>query len=129
MPLLLVTIATLGVLRHVTLDQTSWQGASFGMFATYDSRPSRAVIVTTTHGTDRTRVAVPAELEGDAERLRVVPTDGGAVDLARSVAAALVRAGTPFDGVEVEVRGLVVQRADDGLEIRTRRLADGAVTT
>lgn len=129
MPALLVTVAALGVYRHATLDQTSWQGASFGMFATYDSRPSRAVIVRVADGTDVRQVALPTELEDDAERLRVVPTDGGAVDLARDVATALAHVGTPFDGVEVEVRGLAIQRSDDGLEVRIRRLAHGGATS
>ena len=129
MPALLVAIAALGVYRSATLDQSSWQGASFGMFATYDNRSSRAVIVHVADGTERRQLAIPTELEDDAERLRVVPTDGGAVDLAREVAAALAEAGTPFDGVEVEVRRLVVERSDDGLEVRTRRLARGGAVS
>jgi hypothetical protein len=129
MPVLLVGIAALGVYRSATLDQSSWQGASFGMFATYDNRSSRAVLVSVLDGPERRQVAMPAELEDDAERLRVVPTDAGAVDLAGEVAAVLVEAGAPFDGVEVEVRRLVVERSDDGLEVRTRRLAHGGAVS
>ncbi|MGH9084246.1 MAG: hypothetical protein ACRDYW_02230 [Acidimicrobiales bacterium] len=124
MPALLVAVAALGVYRHVTLDQTSWQGASFGMFATYDSRPSRAVVIDVVADGERRRIAVPRALEDDAVELTVVPTDRGARSLARGVLAELASQGVT--AVQVEVRRLVVDTEPKALRIRAETTARGA---
>ena len=87
MPALLVVVATVGVVRSVTLHQSSWHGASFGMFATYDNVSSRTVRVTLdgAGGASPVRVQLPAALEDDAGRLEVVPTDAGARRLAAEI--------------------------------------------
>lgn len=121
MPALLAAVAALGIYRSATLDQSSWQGASFGMFATYDNRSSRTVVVTVTRPDGPARATVPSSLRDDATRLSVVPTDGGARALARSVLAVADDA----TAVQVEVWRLVLQ-SDDGLTVRTEPLASGS---
>ena len=56
---LLVVVAIIGVRNHIVRDQSSWQGASFGMFATYENHVSRLVVVTVTgpDGSFRARAA------------------------------------------------------------------------
>jgi len=122
MPAVLVAIASLGVYRSATLDQSSWQGASFGMFATYDNRTSRTVAVTLVEADGARRVTLPEALRDDATRLTVVPTDGAAETLAREV---LARADDAT-AVVVEVQRLKLD-ADDGLRITTVPIASGEV--
>lgn len=101
LPVLLVAIATLGVHRSVTLDQSSWQGVSFGMFATYDNTVSRIVRVTVIGRDGPARVTLPGHLRDDAERLRVVPTSGNADRLARAVMTLVRPQGASRVNVEV----------------------------
>ena len=123
MPALLVAIATLGAFRSVTLEQSSWQGASFGMFATYDNVTSRAVRVRVDRPGGPLSVAVPTELEDDAVRLRVVPTDAGA----RRLAAALLRRPDAEGAgrVVVEVWRLRLRQDDGRLRATSERIAAG----
>ena len=126
MPALLVVLATFGVARSVGLDQSSWQGASFGMFATYDNRTSRLVRVTVDGPgqDDPVRIQLPAELEDDAERLRVLPTDAAARRLAAETLER-VPAGKG-DRVAVEVRRLQIEpQGDAGLRLGVAPLAFG----
>lgn len=121
---LLVAIATLGVARSITLDQSSWQGASFGMFATYESSRSRVVQVRVHGAGGEVAVPLPEGLADDGERLEVVPTGGAA----RRLAAAVLQRLPPASGqrVVVEVWGLRVTRdEDDRLRATRRRLAQG----
>ena len=123
MPALLVAIATLGVIRSVTLEQSSWQGASFGMFATYENTTSRAVRVRLDRADGPVFVNVPADLDDDAVRLEVVPTDASA----RRLAAAVLRrpAADGAHRVVVEVWGLRFRQ--DGVRLRatSERIAGG----
>ena len=122
-PALLAAIALFGVFRSITLDQSSWQGASFGMFATYDNRSSRTVRVTVQDGTDRHLASLPAELHDDATRLLVVPTDGAARDLAEEALRLIdPRAAAT---VVVEVRRVRVRDDDAGLSLRVEPMARG----
>jgi hypothetical protein len=117
---LLVVVALLGVRNHIVRDQSSWQGASFGMFATYDNRTSRTVIVEVDSGEGPERIDVPPDLEDDAERLKVVPTEGGAGAMA---AAVLERIDDDHATVTVDVRRVVL---DDrhGLEVRVEPIVE-----
>ena len=121
--LLLLVVALVGVRNNVVRDQSSWQGASFGMFATYENGVSRTVIVTVEEDGDTKRVALPADLEDDAERLAVVPSRGAARSLAESVLAKL---DTPAP-VHVEVRALDLDD-DGGLQARLRTLVQETAT-
>ncbi len=121
---LLVVIAAVGVARSITLDQSSWQGASFGMFATYESSRSRVVHVRVHGAGGEVVVQLPGDLRDDGERLEVVPTDGAARRLATAVLHRLSRAGG--QRVVVEVWGLRVTRdEDDRLRVTRRQLAHG----
>ena len=120
LPILLVAVASLGVYRSVTLEQSSWQGASFGMFATYDNVSSRAVIVRLIGPDGPTGLALPPGLDDDATRLEVVPTDRGARDLARKVSERPLPEGST--AVEVDVLRIVVT---DDLHLRFERIASG----
>jgi hypothetical protein len=122
LPVLLVTIATFSTHRAVSLDQSSWQGASFGMFATYENDVSRSVRVWADGPNGRFRVRLPDGLQDDATRLRVTPTEGAA----RSLAAAVL-AGAPTAAaraVEVEVWRIHVSTGAD-LRLRTELLVAG----
>lgn len=123
LPALLMLVATVGVARSVTLDQSSWQGASFGMFATYDNSTSRA-IRTTVHGPDGARrVVLPDDLAAHAERVKVVPTDGAARGLAEEALRRVDAGGG--SRVVVEVWRLVLDDDGGGLRAGAERLARG----
>jgi hypothetical protein len=124
LPTLLMIVAALGVHRAATLHQSSWQGVSFGMFATYDNTTSRIVRVTVESDDGPQRVDLPPDLRDDATRLRVVPTEGMARALARAV---LTRVGaTRGHEVRVEVWRLVLRDGDGGLRLRLEPLVAGA---
>ncbi|MDX1509715.1 MAG: hypothetical protein R3249_00040 [Nitriliruptorales bacterium] len=111
-PALLLLVASLQVARVATLDQSTWIGGGFGMFATYDYDDTRAVVAfwETPDG------PIPADLVAvsrqDLLRLRVVPS----ADNARRIASQLI-----YGGVVEEASLLVV-------EVRGRRLADDMLT-
>ena len=107
---LLAAIAILGVRNFAVHDQSSWQGASFGMFATYDNDVSRVVAVTATGPQGSYRVRLPKGLQDDAVRLRVAPSAGAADRLAREVAALIRDVGTT--SVTVELWGIVLHDTD-----------------
>lgn len=123
LPVLLAAIAVVGVLRVAALDQSSWQGASFGMFATYDNTISRSLAVTVTGPDGTARVLLPADLRDDARRLKVVPTEAGADRLAAQVLARIADA----EAVEVVVQRLSIEQppADDGLRISVEEIVSG----
>lgn len=123
LPVFLVIVAVLGVHRATTLHQSSWQGVSFGMFATYDNTTSRIVRVTVDADAGSQRVDLPPDLRDDATRLRVVPTEGRARALARAVLARVEAAGS--DEVRVEVWRLVL-RDRGGLRLHLEPLVTGA---
>lgn len=116
-----MAIATLGVVRSATLQQSSWQGASFGMFATYDNRASRTVVVQVAESGTQRRVRLPSDLEDDATRLTVVPTD----DAARRLAEEVLDLVPGADEVEVDVWRLQVRTTKGALLVTTSGLAHG----
>lgn len=119
---LLLAIASLGIYRSATLDQPSWQGASFGMFATYDNISSRTIAAYAITDAGRQRIGLPGDLHDDATRLTVVPTEHAADALARRL---LARAGDGVAAVDVEVRRVVVER-DGGLRLDVEPITMGA---
>lgn len=123
MPALLVLVATIGVVRSVVLDQSSWQGVSFGMFATYDNLASRTVRVTVDGPDGAFRARLPSGLDDDAVHLKVVPTDAAA----RRLAAATLEevAGGRGGRVVVEVWRIRLDDHDGRLRLGTERLARG----
>lgn len=108
-PVLLIVIALLGAARSAILDQSSWQGASFGMFATYDNRTTRVVVVQVEEDGVVQAVPVPAELRPEADRLLVVPSQPAADSLADRV----LQSSDHHQRAIVEVRALVLDGADD----------------
>jgi hypothetical protein len=98
---LLAAVALVGVRNHVDHDQSSWEGASFGMFATYDNHVSRLVLVTVTGPDGPFLARLPDSLEDDALRLRVAPSEGAADRLARQVAALVADDGATRVTVEL----------------------------
>jgi hypothetical protein len=121
--LLLAVVALLGVRNHLVRDQSSWQGASFGMFATYENDSSRVVAVTVDGGDGPTRVRLPDSLHDDVRRLEVVPTEADANALARRVLELLPGPAT----VEVTVRKVVLT-GDDPLRLRYEVLTRGGAS-
>lgn len=88
-PVLVVLVAGVQVVRAATLHQSSWSGAGFGMFATYDSELHRFLLleVERTDGSvvvvspPFARAVVEAEvLPGRAELLAVADAADGRVD-------------------------------------------------
>jgi hypothetical protein len=125
-PALLVAVATLGVHRSITLDQSTWQGASFGMFATYDNSVSRIVRVTIDDPSGAKRATLPPDLRDDDLRLRVVPTAPGARRLARSVLERVRDDGA--ERVTVEVWRLRLRDRAGHLQLRMERIVSGVAT-
>lgn len=80
-PVVMLLVAAIGTWRHHALDQTSWRGASVGMFARVDAPANRLVrgVVevprTEGGGTGRVLRHPPRELSSTAERALVTPTD------------------------------------------------------
>lgn len=121
-PLLAALVAIVGIVRYHERQQSSWRGASFGMFATYEAHRSRFVRVTVRHDGVETLVAVPRELERLRERAAVTPLDGAAESLARRV---LER--TDADEAIVQVLGHGVRTEDGHVHVRTRLLHEVTV--
>lgn len=81
-PVLLVCVALVQVYRVNTVDQSSWSGAGFGMFATIDNETYRLVRGYVVEPAGERRVPLPDALTRQAFELRVVPTQGRARSLA-----------------------------------------------
>ena len=113
---LLSSIALLGIYNHIDHAQSSWRGASFGMFATYENHVSRVVLVTVTGADGRAQLRLPPDLRDDARRLRVAPSQGAIDRLARRVLAR--ERGGGATSVEVELRALDLDAGADGLTAR-----------
>jgi len=110
-PAVLVVVALLQISRVRELDQSSWSGAGFGMFATIDNESFRLVRGWVLDEDGQRPVPLPHELERAAFELQVVPTEERAQGLARrwqEIAA-------PDTGFVVEVWGISFD--SDGPEI------------
>jgi hypothetical protein len=123
--LLLAVIAAIGVRNHIDHDQSSWEGASFGMFATYENHVSRVVVVSVDGPDGRFQASLPSELRDDALRLRVAPSQG-AIDRLADDVADLVR-GDGATSVTVELRRLQLDNRDGRLEARYETALDAEV--
>jgi hypothetical protein len=108
---LLLAVAAFQLVRVVTLDQSTWIGGGFGMFATYDYDDTR--VVTAWYEAPGSRPAVTSSISTDLLlRARVVPSEANV----RAIAEAVLESGeVPANAtaVVVEVRGRLLQ--DDTL--------------
>jgi hypothetical protein len=117
-------VVAIGIAHHVrvrTVDQSSWNGTGFGMFATFDSFQTRKVVAWTGDGT-------PLVVESTAaERwARIVPTDEHAEHAALDIARANhVAAG---ETLHVEVRSIDVHLDHEGVQVTVNRLVSVEVT-
>jgi hypothetical protein len=120
-PTLLVLVALVQVQRVAQLDQSSWSGAGFGMFATIDGDNYRSVrgYVRTPEGLER--VPLPRELTRQGFEVRVVPTDRRARALARAWQSELGPDAPPlvvevwrlrFDPAEPSVQSELMRRVE-----------------
>ena len=123
MPALLVLVATVGVGRSAALDQSSWHGVSFGMFATYDNVSSRTVRIILEGPDGPVRAHVPSALDQEAARLKVVPTDAGARRLASATFRRVPRGMARR--VVVEVWRIHLDDEHGQLRLTAARLARG----
>ena len=119
-PALLVAAATLQIVRAHTVEQSSWSGGGFGMFATYENEDSRFIRVWAARGDGEELVALPGDLSRQALEARVVPTRGRLRDLAEDVAA---RLGDDVTTVRAEVWGVRFEHPE--ARLRSFRIAHG----
>lgn len=118
MPGLLLLIGVVHQVRVRTLDQSSWHGTGFGMFATYDSAQTRAVRAWTMPG----REPLAVDESTVVEEARIVPTEANARAAAQRIAA---DAGLPAGSrVLIEIRGVEVERSGSTLFVTTVSLAE-----
>jgi hypothetical protein len=100
-PALILAVAAVHAVRVMTLDQSSWKGGGFGMFATYDHEVTRAVVILVDRG-DGFEVADPGPDDGDTQaRLRALPRERDVTAYAHTVLSRLPDARR----VVIEVRG------------------------
>jgi hypothetical protein len=130
-PVLLVAVGLVQWWRVDRLDQSTWSGVGFGMFATFENDTNRFVAVTVEVDGERRRAAVPDDLRSDADELLIVPSAGATRAMADDLAARrwTVRAddiavadpeGALAGTVTVVVHGVAV----DGGDPPTLRLID-----
>lgn len=103
-PAVMVTVALLQHARATTVHQSSWSGAGFGMFATYESELSRFMRVFLADGNGPRVVELPAPLSRQAFEASVVPTHERLAALAQRVRSMLEVPRTTT--VRVEVWGI-----------------------
>ena len=122
---LLLAVALTQVLLVRTLQLSPWKGGGFGMFASVDGLPFRAVRIQV-DATDRSeQLAIPPSLERLADAAATLPRRGSLARLADAVIARERRQGRAVDRVRVEV-----WRAEysSSLDSSWTRLADISVT-
>jgi hypothetical protein len=100
---LLLTVAGTQLVLSKTMRLSPWKGGGFGMFASVDGLPFRAVRIQV-EGPDRSEVLlVPVSLEDQARRTATFPHDAALERMARAVGERERRRGTPVSVVTVEV--------------------------
>lgn len=116
-PAVLVAVALLQLGRAHLLDQSSWSGAGFGMFATYESEATRFVLLEVEAEDGSTRT-VPAPAGPSTRAALVVPTRAAlreVVDEARSQVDGAIRGATVwairFDADSGQVEPYVLARS------------------
>ena len=117
-PVLLVVVASVQWWRVAQLDQTTWRGVGFGMFASFDDEANRRVRVEVELDGRRLPAGVPAERRRAADRLRTVPSTAATRRLAESLAqepwrvvdgvARVGPGGSVADSVTIIVQGVEV---------------------
>lgn len=119
-PALLVLVAAVHLVRVDRLDQSTWSGFGFGMFATIDSEEHRVVRAAAIVSGDEVPVPVPGALRREAFELRSVPTERRAAAFAEALAdAGALPEGS--DQVIVEVWAADLERDPLALSIRLVR--------
>jgi len=124
-PLLLVAVAVLQVFLVRILHLSPWKGGGFGMFASVDGLPFRAVRIEIDAVDRSERIAIPPSLRRLADEAATLPSRGLLERLANGVVARERRQGRSVDRVRVEV-----WRADydSSLESSWTQLADLTVS-
>lgn len=121
-PLLMTLVAGVAIYRYHQVDQSSWQGVGFGMFATYEYTPARAVRLEVVTAGVVSRPPVPPGLEDEVERVLTAPGDDHTRALAQVVLERL-----DADEVELEVWGHDVSGGSPRMQIGFKLLARVAV--
>lgn len=112
-PVLMVVVALFGTWQHSMHDQSSWSGASFGMFATIDAEATRQVRAFIERDGNPTPLSIPEELERRAFEVQVLPTEERLARLGREwVELTELEAGAE---VVVEVWGIDFNSAEAAL--------------
>lgn len=110
-PIVVAVCALVSIIRYHTVQQSSWRGGSYGMFATYEAAQARTVIALVADG-EPMLIPIPDDLRTLADRAEVVPGGHAPVELADALAE---RTDAP---VRVEVRGHDVRGdTSEGLRI------------
>jgi hypothetical protein len=120
-PALLVAVSVVHQVRVRSLEQSSWHGAGFGMFATFDAAHTRVVLAWDDRSGERLAVGgIDATTAA-----RIVPSQANARAVALAVAdrSALAEGGL----VRVEVRGVDVDARTDEVVVTTRTLVEVVV--
>jgi len=84
-PGLLVAVACTQIVLAKTADLSPWLGGGFGMFATLDSRGERHLTILAESSGLLRELAMPPELEDQAERVRALPSPPRLQALARAI--------------------------------------------
>lgn len=121
-PVVLVALALISIHRFHDVQQSSWQGFGFGMFATYDNYSSRYVRIDIEVDATVTRVDASDRFRSLVERSRVAPGGDDPRELALRV-----RQVTDADRVTVEIWGIEVAPTVGGLAISVVPLRQVAV--
>jgi len=124
-PLLLVAVAVTQVLLVRSVHLSPWKGGGFGMFASVDGLPFRAVRIQVDALERSEQLAVPPSLQRLADAAATLPTRRSLERLGNAVIARERRQGRSVDRVHVEV-----WRAEYGpsLESSWALLSDLSVT-
>lgn len=108
-PVIMLVVALVQATRVATLEQSTWQGAGFGMFATYDFDDTRSVVAVAVVDGREVLMSLDGVSPSLHRRARVVPSDA----VLRTVGEVLTTtAPAGATAVRIEVRG---PRLDDGI--------------
>lgn len=121
-PIVMILVAVVQVMRVLAFNQSSWQGAGFGMFATYDFDGTRGVVAAAVVEGEAVQLPLDDVTPDLYRRARVVPTD----DVLREMVAAL-RPVAPagFTAIVVEVRGPAMEDGQVRYRVINRVVIDG----
>jgi hypothetical protein len=100
---LLLAVAATQMTLAWTSHLSPWKGGGFGMFASVDGTPFRAVRIFVTAPNRSEELLVPPSLEEDAARAATFPHRRALAGLARRVAARERRHGRDVKTVRIEV--------------------------